>query len=62
MPRTHIRRLSLPDGPSGIESPPEGLVPGSISKNAVSDDEEITFRPGAINRHSGKTHGQSENR
>jgi hypothetical protein len=50
------------DGALLIESPRQGLDPDSIKKNAVSDDEKITFRPGAINRHSGKTHGQSENR
>jgi hypothetical protein len=37
-------------------------VSDSIEKNAGSDEEKFAFRPGAINRHHWKTHGQSENR
>jgi hypothetical protein len=32
-----------------IESRRQGFDPGSIEKNAVSDEEKFTFRPGAIN-------------
>jgi hypothetical protein len=61
--RTHLpsSTFHLPPPPL-IESRPQGLDPGSIEKNTGSDDEKITFRPGAIKPQERKTHGQSENR